>query len=129
LDELWESGGDPCGRPFEILEVMKLSAKRKKEIKREVEKVVTQLKKLGAKKIILFGSLAKGNLRVGSDIDLVALFEDQDTFKSRMRRIYAQIDCTEDVDILTYNFQEFERIKKRAFFRHVLKEGKVIYEA
>jgi len=34
-----------------------------------------------------------------------------------------------DFDLLAYNEEEFERIKGRSLFRHILKEGKVIYEA
>lgn len=108
---------------------MRISSQRKKEIKDEFKKILKQLKDLGAKKIILFGSLARDKLRLGSDIDLIVIFQDKDNFKSRMRKIYDKIDTSEGVDILAYNFEEFERVKNRAFFRHILKEGKVVYEA
>ena len=91
--------------------------------------LVEQLKQLGAKKIILFGSLSRGQVRIGSDIDLLVFFDDQDHFKTRMRRLYSVLESDADFDLLAYNREEFERIKHRSLFRHILKEGKVLYEA
>lgn len=108
---------------------MKITPAQKENIIKELQRVIEQLKDMGAKKIILFGSLSKGELRLGSDIDLLALFQDNDNFKNRMKRVYSEIDCAEALDLLAYNFEEFERIKKRPFFRHILSHGRVIYEA
>ena len=108
---------------------MKITSAQKENITKELQRVIDQLKEMGAKKIILFGSLGKGELRLGSDIDLLVLFQDQDNFKNRMKRIYDKIDCAEALDLLAYNFDEFERIKERPFFRHILSYGRVIYEA
>jgi predicted nucleotidyltransferase len=99
------------------------------KLKRELERVIAQLKKMGAKKIILFGSLAEGEVRLGSDIDLLVLFDDELDFKTRMKKLYSEIEADVDFDILAYNFDEFEKIKDRSLFRHILRKGKVLYEA
>ncbi len=41
-----------------------------KTVKKDIEKAVAILKKFGAKKVYLFGSLAEGNSSDDSDIDL-----------------------------------------------------------
>jgi len=101
----------------------------RKLLETELHKIVKDLKKLGAKRIVLFGSLARGEPRVASDIDLLAIFDDQDCFKTRIQKIYAQIEAAVDFDILPYNKQEYERIRGRSLFRRIEKEGKVLYEA
>jgi predicted nucleotidyltransferase len=98
-------------------------------LQNELDKIVEGLKKLGARKIVLFGSLARGEPRLSSDIDLLAIFEDADNFKSRMRRVYSEIESRADFDILAYNRQEYERVKDRSLFRNIAREGKVLYEA
>ncbi len=102
---------------------------RREELERELEQVVDQLLALGARRVILFGSLARGWVGQGSDLDLLALFDDHRGFKERMQYVYAHLESSEDVDVLAYNFEEFERLKHRAFFRHILQEGKVLYES
>ncbi len=101
----------------------------KKFFERELEKIVKGLKKLGAKKIILFGSLARQEPRVDSDIDLLAIFDDKDNFKNRMQKVYSEITAQIDFDILAYNLEEYEKIRHRSLFRAIEKEGKVLYEA
>lgn len=98
----------------------------KRKLEKELGSIVSQLKNMGAKKLILFGSLARGSVRLGSDIDLIALFDDNSTFKERMRLVYSKLDSRESVDILAYSFSEFDRIKNRPFFRQILSYGRVI---
>lgn len=95
----------------------------------ELEEIVSQLRAMGARRIILFGSRARGRPRRGSDIDLLVIMDDGRTFKERMREIYARLETEADVDILAYSPEEFERIRNRSFFRRILAEGKVLYEA
>lgn len=112
-----------------LMLAMKITSAQKENITKELQRVIGQLKDMGAKKIILFGSLAKGEEGLGSDIDLLALFQDKDNFKNRMKWVYDKIECAEAFDLLVYNFDEFERIKEKPFFRHILSYGRVIYEA
>ncbi len=95
----------------------------------ELEQIVRQLQEMGARRIILFGSRARGRARRESDIDLLVIMDDGRTFKERMREIYARLETDADVDILAYSPEEFERVRRRAFFQRILKEGQVLYEA
>ncbi|MFN3762414.1 MAG: nucleotidyltransferase domain-containing protein [Anaerolineae bacterium] len=95
----------------------------------ELDQIVDQLRAMGARRIILFGSRARGQLRRESDIDLLVIMDDGRTFKERMRDIYTHLETDADVDILAYSPEEFERIRSRSFFRRILAEGVVLYEA
>ena len=79
---------------------MRLKKSRKKELKKELGRIVKQLVKLGAKKVILFGSLAKDEVRMSSDIDLVVVLEDQRPFKKRLFDIYNELEYNEAVDVI-----------------------------
>ena len=98
-------------------------------LEQALQKLLDQLRGMPVKRVILFGSLAYGEIRASSDLDLLVIFDDESNFKERMRKLYDMLESPVDFDLLAYNEEEFERIKGRSFFRHILKEGKVIYEA
>lgn len=94
----------------------------------EIRSLTEQLKALGAVRVILFGSLARGQLSLFSDIDLLALFDREEPSHELTRRVYQHIQAGEAVDILAYDVRAFERVRERPFFRRILREGKVLYE-
>jgi uncharacterized protein len=53
---------------------MRATVQDKARLEQELSRLVAQLKAMDAKKIILFGSLARGELSLFSDIDLLVLF-------------------------------------------------------
>lgn len=74
-------------------------------------------------KVILFGSRAKGNYRIGSDIDLALVGEDID--HEEMLRIYNDIDdlgLLYKVDLLHY-----EEKRGMPIGDHIDRVGKVLY--
>lgn len=87
-----------------------------------------QLADLGAVKVILFGSLARGEVSLFSDIDLLALFAEDTPSHLLTRRVYTHIHTPEAVDVLAYGLSGFARVRERPFFRKLLAEGKVLYE-
>ena len=101
---------------------------RRHKLETVLEYISNQLQDMGAIKLILFGSLASGNVTLGSDIDLIVVFDGNDSHKSLMYKVYRNIDSPEGIDILAYNKDAFERIKTRPFFKHIVSTGKVIYE-
>lgn len=109
---------------------MNINAKatREKELTEELNRIIKQLININVQKVILFGSLATGNITMGSDIDCIALFDDNNTFKNRMKATYQHIDSREGIDILAYNFAEFNRLKDTPFFKHIQEHSKVVYE-
>ena len=97
-------------------------------LQNESQRLAGQLAGMGAIKVILFGSLARGKISLFSDIDLLAIFEDGRTSKELTGWVYQELDTGEAVDVLAYSTQSFEKMKERAFIRHILSEGKVLYE-
>lgn len=107
---------------------MKASTQDWVRLQTEIESLTAQLKTMGAVKIILFGSLARGELSLFSDIDLLALFPQQQPAHQLTRQVYQHMDTTEAVDILAYSLESFQQLRERPFFRKILQEGKVLYE-
>lgn len=107
---------------------MRATEKDRKRLENEISHLVMQLKKMGAVKIILFGSLAQGEISLFTDIDMLVLFKSELNFRDLTRWVYRNIHCKEALDLLAYDQQSFEKICSRSFFQHILKEGKVLYE-
>lgn len=104
--------------------------KKKAGLDRELESILEQLKKFNMKKAILFGSLARGEVGITSDIDLIVVLESDKPFHKRLKELYREIDYHEPLDLLAYTPEELERtLEVSSFLRHALKEGKVVYEA
>jgi len=98
------------------------------ELKAELERIVGRLKAdPSVRMVLLFGSLARGDARDHSDIDLIVVKETKERFLDRLDEFYD--DAREAMDILVYTPQEFEVMKKRPFVRRALREGKILYEA
>ena len=98
------------------------------ELNAELEKILNRLKKdPSVRKVLLFGSLARGDARDHSDIDLIVVKDTQMRFLDRLDEFYD--DAREAMDILVYTPQEFEEMKERPFVKRALREGKMLYEA
>lgn len=107
---------------------MKATAQDRTRLEQEVARLVEQLKEMGATKIILFGSLARGEVSLFSDIDLLVLFDTDRSSWELTREVYQRIDAREGVDILAYSRHAMAMLQARPFFRHILSYGKVLYE-
>jgi len=98
------------------------------ELEGELERILNRLKNdTSVRKVLLFGSLARGDARDHSDIDLIVVKDTQMRFLDRLDEFYD--DAREAMDILVYTPQEFEEMKERPFVKRALREGKMLYEA
>lgn len=107
---------------------MKPTAQDRARLEAETQSMVEQLKAMGAVKVLLFGSLARGQLSLFSDIDLLVLFDQERPARELTRWVYQNIQAREGVDILAYSQETFQRVRERPFFRHIMREAKVLYE-
>jgi uncharacterized protein len=106
-------------------------AARRTLLQQEVERYVQILKeKEQPDKVILFGSLATGDVHEWSDIDLVVIKPTGLPFLKRTRALRKTIDPQVALEILCYTPEEFAHLcAKRRFFRdEILGKGKVLYE-
>jgi uncharacterized protein len=92
-------------------------------LEQEIARLVEQLTAMGAKKIILFGSLARGELSLFSDIDLLMLFDDERPSRELTRAVYQQLQAREAVDLLAYSRRAMASLQECPFSQHTLSNG------
>ncbi len=105
----------------------------KDQFDKEIQNIINQLVRLyKPEKIILFGSLAKGQIEQGTDIDLFIIKSDvPELGVDRIRQLDALIKYRLATDFIVYKPQELEQRLKLGdpFVKTILKEGKVLYDA
>lgn len=85
---------------------------------------------MSVQKIILFGSLAEGDVGRSSDIDLIIVQETEKRFLDRLEEIYVALQPNVALDVLVYTPKEFAQMEQtNSFIRSVLKKGRVLYDA
>lgn len=103
----------------------------KKAFQAEIKKITAQIiKNYRPERIILFGSLARGNFSEDSDVDLLIIKETKDRRIDRIKKILLEVDYNLPFEPLVYTQSELEERKKLgdSFILEVLSEGKVLYE-
>ncbi len=104
-----------------------LRAQHARLLEEEVARLTAELRRLGARLVVLFGSLARGRRDLFTDIDLLVVLDTREDFPRRLARLYAELTPRVEADILAYTPTEFERMKEEPFLRRVLAEGVVLY--
>lgn len=121
-----------CALPKGIEVILERLFDREKSLRRELETIVENLKKdYQPEKIILFGSLAQGNVKEGSDIDLTII---KKTDKRPLERCVEVATITQPsvaVNFVVYTPEEFEKERKAGNFfvvEEILSRGRILYE-
>ena len=111
--------------PFKI----GLARKRKEKLEKELKRIVPILIKLGVRKIVLFGSLAKGEVHKSSDCALFIIMETDKNFMERIDEIYKACKPRVAIDFFIYTPDEIKNgLVSSILIREVEKYGKVLYE-
>lgn len=99
-------------------------------IERELRRVVEALGRLGAQRIVLFGSHARGDFNEASDIDLMVILDTKERMVERIERVLEVIDSELTVEPLVYTPEEFERLNtgRGQLIQTIEREGRVLYE-
>jgi len=106
-----------------------LAEKRKGLLEKELERILPLLINLGAKKVILFGSLSLGKVHRSSDIDLLIVKESNQRFLDRLDELYRTIKPNYGIDFFVYTPEEFEEMSlTNPFLKRAVKEGRLLYE-
>ena len=81
-------------------------------------------------KIIIFGSLATGDIHSWSDIDMVVIKQTSLPFLERLHETRRLLHPRVGTDILVYTPEEFEQLSQRRLFfqEEILDKGVVVYE-
>ncbi len=85
------------------------------------------------KSVILYGSYARGDFEVGSDIDIMLMVDNEDLreYNDRLIKIEVDINLSNDVLIVPIAVSEGKLMRYKdavPFYRNVINEGKVLYE-
>jgi predicted nucleotidyltransferase len=99
----------------------------RQELARFIEIVVQQMQ---SERIILFGSLATGQVAEWSDLDLVVIADTGLPFHKRLKQVLRSVRPQAGMDVLVYTPTEWtEMISQRRFVQEeILSKGQVVYE-
>jgi len=112
-----------------LKEILQRKEERKVKLKASLDSIISQLIELGVLKIILFGSLASGDIDTYSDLDLLVIMPSIRTSKEWINLIYKNLERKVALDLIVYSQEEFKKeLPQSCFLQNILKEGKVIYE-
>ncbi|OGF68314.1 MAG: hypothetical protein A2Y62_11490 [Candidatus Fischerbacteria bacterium RBG_13_37_8] len=111
-----------------LKEISQRKNERKAKLQASSESILIQLKSMGALKIVLFGSLAIGEVDVNSDLDLLVIMPSSRTGKEWMDIIYEKVERKIASDIIVYSLQEFQQKLPSSSFLQNIMQGKVLYE-
>ena len=103
--------------------------RHRKELLGEAERLSKEAAALGVQRVILFGSLARGDPGLASDLDLLVVWDTPLDFVTRTVELYRRLQPRVAVDLLVYTPDEMTRMADRPFVRNALDGGKVLYEA
>lgn len=110
-------------------ELLQRKQARRAALQQALPKILGQLKALGARKVILFGSFARGEVGPRTDLDLLAVMPSERTSRRWMEIIYSTVQRPVACDILAYNEEELRQmVPASRLIRRILQEGKVVYE-
>ena len=105
----------------------------KDRFEKEIQSIVDQIIRLyKPEKIILFGSLAKGEINDATDIDLFIIKKDIPNIGvDRIRQIEALIRYNLATDYIIYRPEEVEDRLNQGdpFIKNIISKGKVLYNA
>ncbi len=106
------------------------SAERRAELEAELPGIVERLIKLGARRIVLFGSLVSGEVGPMSDIDLLVVLDRPGRFMDRLGAVYEAMEQRVAVDAIVLTSAELaELAESRTFIRQILETGRVLHAA
>jgi predicted nucleotidyltransferase len=95
---------------------------------RETKRISAEVIKMGARKVILFGSMIQDNAGLSSDLDLLIVMDSDLDFIERSADIFRRLKPEVGADIMVYTPDEFEKMKANPFIQKIIGEGRVLYE-
>lgn len=118
---------------FTVPKIMKIFTieQRKKLLEEELSRIVEVLKRdYDPEKVILFGSMAEGDIYEWSDIDLLIVKMTTKRPLDRILEVSRLIKPTIGIDLFVYTPGEFETLlrEKFSFLTQIVQKGKVLYE-
>jgi predicted nucleotidyltransferase len=98
-------------------------------LRQEVERLTHAAAAMGAQRVVLFGSLVRGEAGLTSDVDLLIVWDTPLAFLERTVEVYRRLRPQVAADLLVYTPAELLRMAHTPLVRRALEEGKILYEA
>jgi len=114
-----------------MLKLCRVDIERSGEVLKGIEEYAKEIiGKLNPRRIILFGSFARGDINEGSDVDLIVIADWKEGFLERIKLLLDLDEFGIPLEPIGYTEEEFEDLidGENPFILEALKEGKVIYE-
>ena len=102
---------------------------RDAQLASEAERIGGILVDRGATLVVVFGSVARGDVGIASDLDMIAVIPSELPFIERLDELYRAILPIVGLDLLAYTPEEWQEMRSRSFIRHALAEGRVLHAA
>ncbi len=99
------------------------------ELEAEAPRLAQAAAEMGAQRVVLFGSAARGEAGLASDLDLLIVWDTPLDFLERTVEVYRRLQPRVALDLLVYTPAEMEHMAERPFVRQALEEGMVLYES
>ena len=104
---------------------------RKRSLQDELQRIIEVIKtEYRPEKIVLFGSLAGGDVHEWSDIDLLIVKDTPKRPIERTLEVFRLIQPKVGIDLFIYTPEEYELLlqERFSFFLSIQKTGKTVYE-
>ena len=108
-----------------------MNATRSKKLAIALDELLpTLIEEYEPERIVLFGSMARGNVGEWSDLDLLIVKETSDSFLERSKEVALLCRALVGADYLVYTPDELDEMIERGnpFLLEALKEGRTLYE-
>ncbi|MBI2910492.1 MAG: nucleotidyltransferase domain-containing protein [Chloroflexi bacterium] len=120
--------GPPAGRDL-LRRTRERRAERGRVLEAEVQRLLPLLLRWRPSLVLLFGSLARGDVGTTSDIDLLLVMPTAEPFVRRGEALRRELACRYPLDLFIYTPEEFAAMRRDSpLVRHALREGRVLNE-
>ena len=112
------------------MQLTRWQQKQQPRLERELRRVVDVLRRMGAERVILFESYARGDFHADSDVDLLIVKDTDERFIDRIASVLAVTGAKIPVEPVVYTPTELEQMRARqsGLMAEVERDGKVLYE-
>ncbi len=105
------------------------SERRRVKLETELNRILPLIIDEHTELVILFGSLARGQLHSTSDLDILVVRSDNRRPAERMDALYRRLQPRVALDLIVYTPEELEEAHANSsFIRHALENGKTLYD-
>lgn len=103
---------------------------RRRRLDAEVERLAGALRALDdVDAALVFGSYARGDTSLHSDLDLMVVRRDERRYVDRIGDLYDVLRPRIEIDLLVYTPEEFAELRERRYFvKKAVREGKVLVD-